>query len=54
MTLKDLLQLAQARLSFLNRQRSDAVAKGDVDAIQRLDVEIGDTQSTIVALQSIT
>jgi hypothetical protein len=53
MTLSDLLKLAQSRLAYLNGQRADAVAIGDADAIARLDVEIGDTQTTIAQLQGM-
>lgn len=53
MTISDLLKLAQARLSYLNGQRADAVVTGNAAAIERLDREIAETQATIDALQSL-
>lgn len=54
MSLNDLIRLAQARLAHLNGQRDDAMARGDVSAIERLDKEIAETQGTLDALRTLT
>jgi hypothetical protein len=54
MTIDELIRLTQSRLSFLNMQRSTAVARGDADQIARTDLEIAETLTTIAALQTLS
>lgn len=53
MTIPDLVKLAQARLTNLNGQRADAVSVGSTEAIERLDCEIVETESTLEALKTL-
>jgi hypothetical protein len=53
MTIDELVVLAQSRLSTLNTQRADAVTRGDVAALARLDAEIAETEHTLAQLQTL-
>lgn len=53
MTINDLIRLCQARIVNLSSLRTAAEQLGDVDRVANLDNEIGQTQSTLLALTSI-
>lgn len=53
MTINDLIRLCQARIVNLSSLRTAAEQLGDVDRVATLDNEIGQTQSTLLALTSI-
>lgn len=53
MTIEQLIQLAQTRLVNLSSQKTSAEFLGDVTQIERLSVEIADTEETIEKLKSL-
>lgn len=53
MTINDLIKLAQTRLAALNTARATAVTLGDVERISTLDVEIAQTEATLVQLNAL-
>jgi hypothetical protein len=53
MTIQQLIQLAQNRISYLNELRTEAVRIGDADSISRCDIELIQTQETLNHLQGI-
>lgn len=53
MTNTEQINLARARLSYLNGQMGGAVAIGDSERIKDLESEIAETESRIADLESI-
>ena len=53
MTVQKLIQLAERRLVRLEQERINAELIGDVDAMARLDGEIGETQTTLNQLRTL-
>lgn len=53
MTIPDLIQMAQARVSYLSQQRATAVATGDAAAVARLDAELSETEATLATLRAL-
>lgn len=52
MTIADLILLAQSRLATLNNARTTAAARGDTGRLAELDVEIAETETTLIKLRS--
>jgi len=53
MKMQELITLLSNKLSSLNNAKSTAMASGDLEAVLRLEGEIGETQATIEALQTL-
>jgi len=52
MTNQEHIEILRARLSYLNGQMGTAIAIGNIDQIQVLQVDIAKIEADIVALQS--
>ena len=53
MTIAQLIEMAQKRLTYLSQLQSSALALGDVDAEARCAEEIAQTQVTLAALLTL-
>ncbi len=53
MSLDDLLNLANARMRYLEQMRTSAAQQGDVNTIYHFEGEIAETQDTINKLQTL-
>lgn len=53
MTLDEIVNILVNRLTFLQSQRTIAVAIGDLSRVDSLDQEITETSSTLTALRSL-
>jgi hypothetical protein len=53
MTVSKLIQLAQRRIARLEQDRVSADLTGDTDAMERIDSEIAETQTTLNQLQTL-
>lgn len=53
MTIEQLIQFAQMRLANLTSQKTSAETLGDLAQIDRLSIEIFDTEQTIEKLKSL-
>jgi hypothetical protein len=51
MSIKELIDLLQARLTYTQGQRAVAAQRGDVAMVQQLDADITSTQATLTTLQ---
>lgn len=51
MKISELISLAENKLATLNQAIATAQAKGDADAIARLDAEVVETQETLDELR---
>lgn len=52
MSIQDLIQLLQNRLTFTAAERERAVARGDISYIEALDRDTAQTSQSLVALQA--
>lgn len=52
MKIEELITVAENKLATLNNDMATAVAKGDADAIMRLENEVAETQATLDTLRS--
>jgi hypothetical protein len=53
MTIAQLIEMAQKRLTYLSQLRASALSIGDVDAESRCAEEIAQTESTLAALLTL-
>ena len=53
MTIPELINVAQARLEYLAKQRETAVRCGDAVQIAQIDSEMSETQETLTKLLTI-
>lgn len=52
MSIQELIDLAQTRLGYLEKQRETAVRLGDAKQILDIDREVAETQDTLAKLQA--
>ncbi len=52
MKIIELITLAENKLMALNQAIATATAKGDAEALARLDAEVAETQDTLDALRA--
>lgn len=53
MTIAELIALCERRLTYLSVLRSSYSALGDVQQVERVDEEIGQTTATLNALRTL-
>lgn len=53
MSVSELIQMCERRISHLNQVRASALALGDIAQVARIDGEINDTQTTLNQLRSL-
>lgn len=53
MQIKELIVLAQSKLSHLNDRKNTLTSEGNIEAIIEIDEEISQTESTITKLSSL-
>lgn len=53
MKVEQLIELAERRIAYLERNKASALSIGDVDAASRADTEIAESQATLVKLRAI-
>lgn len=52
MTPEQIIVILNNRLSYLSSQRQEAVARGDLDLVNAIDLDVVDTTNTIGVLQA--
>lgn len=53
MTILELIQMCERRITHLQSVRASASAVGDVTQVDRLDADINETQNTLAQLRSL-
>lgn len=53
MTVQELIQMLERRVVYLQSVRTSATALGDVQQVERVDVEINETQDTLNQLRTL-
>ena len=53
MKVEQLIELAERRVAYLERTKAAALSIGDVDAASRADIELAESQATLIKLRAI-